>query len=108
MLRLIVALLLFPMFLPYVWWRDGEKLAAAMDITGIIATLIGTLWLAAGVYVSSGLLAAIQNQKPKKAIQLLTKVVGDASRPVLLGAIYLLLGASFLVARIVFQAHNWL
>jgi uncharacterized protein with PQ loop repeat len=97
----IAAILLVPMLLPFIWWHSGSKIDAAFEIAGILATLIGTLWLAAGVYVSQLEIQRMLNSKPKKATALLIGGARNASRPLAIAVIYLLLGALLLIAPIV-------
>ncbi|WP_369349751.1 hypothetical protein [Stenotrophomonas sp. JAG2] len=97
----IALVLLIPMFLPFVWWHSGSKTDAAFQISGIVATLIGTLWLAAGVYVSQPEVQVMLKAKPKKAMAMLIGGARNASHPLTIAVIYLFVGALLLIVPIV-------
>lgn len=101
LVNFLAAFLLLPMFLPFVWWHSGSKADAAFEIAGILASLIGTLWLAAGVYVSQPEIQRMLRSKPKKATKLLIAGAKNASRPLVIAVIYLLLGALLLITSVV-------
>ena len=97
-LKAIVAVLLIPMLLPFAFWYwGGFPVGGALQVCGIVTTLIGTLWLAAGVYISHAELEAITNVKVKRAITMVHDALASASRPVGLASLYLLVGAAILI-----------
>lgn len=97
------------MFAPFGFYFHHKALSleATLEICGIVTTLIGTLWLGAGVYISQQEIAHIANLKPKKAIGLLGKALKNASNKLWLGAIYLVVGAAFLIVSVVAKTLEW-
>jgi hypothetical protein len=100
-LKVITVLLTIPMLAPFIWWHSGARAGSALEVCGILATLVGTLWLAAGVYIPASEVEALRNMKPKKVIGRLINGAESASHPLVITVIYLLVGAAALIAKVV-------
>ena|SRR5690606_39185280 len=107
--HLISVLLLAPMFCPVAAAICHKfPLDSALEIAGIIGAAIGTIWLAAGVYISKrelGGLTAGSNKITKANIK---GAIATASHHVNLGVAYTVLGAGTLVFGVLNSVYKWL
>jgi hypothetical protein len=104
----LAALLLVALLAPFVFviW-GGLPSPIAFEVSGIAGTAIGTLWLAAGVYVSSKEIRTMTAGSRKQAIKNLKGAIATASHHVLIGAGYTLLGALLLMLSVLGHHLHW-
>ena len=88
---------------------ESWSIATAFNFIGIISNLIGTLWIASGVYLLNSDKDHLTKVSPSKAkySKRLAELLSAASRTIPLGVLYILLGSSYQLFVVIGTELKW-